>query len=40
LPRSFEGYMKLVEGEGLVAIAKVHPLVENKASLEIMRVFN
>ena len=40
LPRSFEGYMKLVEGEGLVAIAKVHPLVENKASLKIMRVFN
>ncbi len=40
LPRSFEGYMKLVEGEGLVAIAKVHPLLENKASLKIMRVFN
>lgn len=40
LPRSFEGYMKLVEGEGLVAIAKVCSLVENKASLKIMRVFN
>ena len=40
LPRSFEGYMKLVEGEGLVAIAKVHPIVKNKASLKIMRVFN
>ncbi len=40
LPRSFEGYMKLVEGEGLVAIAKVHPLLENKALLKIMRVFN
>lgn len=40
LPRFFEGYMKLVEGEGLVAIAKVHPLLENKASLKIMRVFN
>lgn len=40
LPRSFEGYMKLVEGEGLVAIAKVHPSLENKASLKIMRVFN
>ncbi len=40
LPQSFEGYMKLVEGEGLVAIAKVCPLVENKASLKIMRVFN
>jgi tRNA pseudouridine55 synthase len=40
LPRSFEGYMKLVEGEGLVAIAKVHLSVKNKASLQIMRVFN
>jgi tRNA pseudouridine55 synthase len=40
LPGSFEGYMKLVEGEGLVAIAKVHLSVKNKASLKIMRVFN
>jgi hypothetical protein len=40
LPRSFEGYMKLIDGEGLVAIAKVHHLLENKASLKIMRVFN
>jgi hypothetical protein len=40
LPRSFEGYMKLVEEKGLVAIAKVQPLLENKASLKIMRVFN
>jgi tRNA pseudouridine55 synthase len=40
LPSSFRGYMKLVEGEGLVAIAKVHPFLENKASLKIMRVFN
>lgn len=40
LPRSFQGYMKLVEGEGLVAIAKAQPLVESKASLKIMRVFN
>jgi tRNA pseudouridine55 synthase len=40
LPRCFEGYMKLVEAERLVAIAKVYPLVENKASLKIMRVFN
>jgi hypothetical protein len=40
LPRSFEGYMKLIEGEGLVAIAKVHHLLDNKASLKIMRVFN
>jgi len=40
LPRSFEGYMKLVDEKGLVAIAKVQPLLENKASLKIMRVFN
>ena len=40
LPRSFEGYMKLVDREGLVAIAKVHQPLNNKASLEIMRVFN
>ena len=40
LPRSFEGYTKLVAGGGLVAIAKVHPLVKDKASLKIMRVFN
>jgi tRNA pseudouridine55 synthase len=40
LPRSFQGYMQLVDGQGLVAIAKVHPLLENKASLKIMRVFN
>jgi hypothetical protein len=40
LPRSFEGYMKLVAGRELVAIAKLHPLVKNKGSLKIMRVFN
>ncbi len=40
LARSFEGYMKLVDREGLVAIAKVHQPLNNKASLEIMRVFN
>ncbi|UCB49752.1 MAG: tRNA pseudouridine(55) synthase TruB [Deltaproteobacteria bacterium] len=39
-PRFFEGYTKLVDREGLVAIAKVHPESENKASLKIMRVFN
>ncbi|MGD9034309.1 MAG: tRNA pseudouridine(55) synthase TruB [Desulfobacteraceae bacterium] len=40
LPRFFDGYMKLIEGEVLVAIAKVQHLLENKASLKIMRVFN
>lgn len=40
LPLFFEGYMKLVDREGLVAIAKVHQPLENKASLKIMRVFN
>ena len=39
-PHVFEGYMKLVDREGLVAIAKVHHPLDNKASLEIMRVFN
>jgi tRNA pseudouridine55 synthase len=40
LQRFFEGYVKLIEAEGLVAIAKVHHLLEYKASLKIMRVFN
>jgi tRNA pseudouridine55 synthase len=40
LPRFFDGYMKLVQDEGLVAIAKVHPLSESKASLKIIRIFN
>lgn len=40
LPRFFEGYLKLVDREGLVAIAKVHQLLDKKASLQIMRVFN
>jgi tRNA pseudouridine55 synthase len=40
LPRFFEGYMKLVDGGGLVAIAKVHHLLDHEGSLRIMRVFN
>lgn len=40
LPRFFDGYVKLVDREGLVAIAKVQQSLDNKASLEIMRVFN
>ncbi len=40
LPPPFEGYLKLVEGGGLVAIAKAHHPVEKKGSLKIKRVFN
>ncbi len=40
LPRPFEGYLKLVAGGGLVAIAKAHHPFEKKGSLKIMRVFN
>ena len=38
--RLSEGYLKLVAGKDLVAIAKAHHPLENKGSLKIMRVFN
>ena len=40
LPCPFEGYLKLVAGGGLVAIAEAYHPFEKKGSLKIMRVFN